>query len=230
MRKLLLQFLMVFPALTFAQSIEVKYSVYVKNRKEVVNKVKHAKENQGYQGFLADLSAEKKDSFLLVVEGRMSSFEQIEPEDELSENHGPKIILVGPSYSEEKMSVYKNLVNMNVTELKDLFGKTYSITHPLPHYHWNISSESKKIMGLVTYKATIGDSVTAWFCPTIPVQEGPGLYNGLPGLILDLEDEQTIYSCMAVNTNSTSVVGNPKRAKEVTTEEFEKLRKRAFIR
>ena len=211
MRLLYSLLLLALPMLTFAQSIEVKYSVYSKKRAEAINKIKGAKENQGYQGLLSGMSAEKKDSFCLVVSGRMSSFEQIEPEEELTDDHGPKIILVSSAYSEENTSVYKNLTDMSVTELKDLLARTYSITHPLPRYQWNVSIESKEIMGLQTYKATIGDSITAWFCPTIPVQDGPGLYCGLPGLILDLEDGQTIYSCMAINTNSAREVGKPKK-------------------
>ena len=66
---------MVLPMLAFAQSIEVKYSVYSKKRAEAINKIKGAKENQGYQGLLSGLSTEKKDSFCLVVSGRMSSFD-----------------------------------------------------------------------------------------------------------------------------------------------------------
>lgn len=228
MIRLLLLFLMVCPMLSNAQSVEVKYSVYSRKRAEVVNKIKSAKENQSYQGLLSDLSAEKQDSFLLVVKDRLSSFERIEPEEELSNNTGPKIIIVNQSYSEENISVYKNLVDMTVTELKDLLGRTYSITHQLPHCQWKVHSDSKNIMGLTTYKATIGDSVTAWFCPAIPIQDGPGLYHGLPGLIIDLDDGQTIYSCTAINTNSTNEVGKPKKGKEITTDKFEELRKRAF--
>lgn len=230
MRKLFSLLLIALPMLAFAQSIEVKYSVYSKKRVEAINKIKGAKENQGYQGLLSGMTAEKKDSFCLVVQGRMSSFEQIEPEEELSDDHGPKIILVSSDYSEESVSVYKNLADSNVTELKDFLARTYSITHPLPRYQWKVSTETKEIMGLETNKATIGDSITAWFCPTIPVQDGPGLYCGLPGLILDLEDGQTIYSCTAINTNSTREVEKPKRAKVVTAEEFEELRKREFSR
>ncbi len=215
---------------TSAQSIEVNYSVYSKKRAEVVKKIKGSKENQSYQGLFDGMSAEKKDSFCLVVKGRLSSFEKIEPEEELSDNQGPRIIIVNPSFSEENVSVYKDLEEMSVTELKDLLARTYSITHPLPRYQWKVSPDSREIMGLKTYKATIGDSITAWFCPTIPVQDGPALYNGLPGLILDLEDTNSIYSCTSINTNSTREVGKPKRAKEVTEEEFEEMRKRAFHR
>ena len=230
MKKLLLPLLCILPMLTFAQSIEVKYAVYSKKRAEVINKMKERKENQGYKDFLSDLSAEKKDSFCLVVKGRMSSFEQIEPEEELSDDSGPKIVIVGPSYREESVSVYKNLEDMSATEQKDFLARTYSIKKPLPVYQWEVGSETKKIMGLQTHKATLGDSITAWFCPTIPVQEGPGLYYGLPGLILDLEDSQAIYSCTAINTKSTREVGKAKRAKEVTEEEFEQLRQRALSR
>ena len=213
-----------------AQSIEVKYSVYSKQRKAQIEKIMSNSENQAHNGLLAGMDAEKKDSFCLVVKGRMSSFEQVEPEEELSDDHGPKIILVSSDYSEESVSVYKNLAYSNVTELKDFLARTYSITHPLPRYQWKVSTETKEIMGLETNKATIGDSITAWFCPTIPVQDGPGLYCGLPGLILDLEDGQTIYTCTAINTNSTREVEKPKRAKVVTAEEFEELRKREFSR
>lgn len=230
MRKLLFTILLAFPLFATAQSIEVKYSVYSKKRAEVVTKMKERKENQGHQGLLSDLSVEKKDSFCLVIKGRMSSFEKIEPEEELSDNRGPKIILVGPSYSEESVSVYKNLEDLSVTEQKDLLARTYSIKKTLPNYQWKVGAETKIIMGLQAHKATLGDSITAWFCPTIPVQEGPGLYHGLPGLILDLEDSQAIYSCTAINTNSTHEVGKAKRAKEVTEEEFEQLRQRALSR
>lgn len=227
-RQLLALLVMVVPMLTFSQSIEVKYSVYSKKRAEVINKIKDRKETQSYQGLLSDLSAEKKDSFCLVTKDRMSSFERIIPEEELSDNHGPKIIIVNPSYNEENVSVYKNLADMSVTELKDLLGRTYSITRQLPHYQWEVCQEQKEIMGVQTYKATMGDSITAWFCPTIPVQDGPGLYCGLPGLILDLEDKHTIYTCTAINTNSAMEVGKPKKAKEMTAEEFETFRERAI--
>ena len=231
MKKLLVPLLFMIPMLTLAQSIEVKYSVYSKGRAEAVKKIKNKKENLGeHQALLAGLTAEKKDSFTLIISGRMSSYERIEPEEELSANNGPKILIVSSAFSEEKMAAYKNFENMSATVVKDLLGRTYSIPQTLPHYDWQVSSETKEIMGLQTYKATVGDSVTAWFCPTIPVQDGPGLYCGLPGLILDLEDAQTIYTCIDINTNSSAELGKPKRAKEITEEEFEALRQRTFKR
>ena len=126
MRKLMLQLLSILPVFAFAQSIEVKYSVYSKKRAEVINKMKGREENQGYKEFLSDLSTEKRDSFCLVVKWRMSSFERLEPEEELSDDRGPRIIIVGPAYSEEGFSVYKNFEEMSTMEQKDLLWKKSS--------------------------------------------------------------------------------------------------------
>lgn len=228
MRNFLLILLVIFPMFAFAQAIEVKYGVYSKERAKLIDNMKSQKENQKYQGMISGLSTERTDSFRLIIKDKISSFERIEPEEELSDDQGPEIIIVAPSYSEGNNSVYKFLAFKKVTELKDFLGRTYSITHPLTTYTWKVSTQRKSIMGLTTYMATIGDSITAWFCPDIPVQDGPGIYNGLPGLILDLEDPQTIYSCTLINTHSYLDVGKPKRAKEVTEEEFNQLRKRVF--
>ena len=85
-------------------------------------------------------------------------------------------------------------------------------------------------MGLKCYRATLHDVVTAWFCPEIPVSEGPDVYAGLPGLILDLEDEKYVYRCMAIDTNSGSEIAKVKRGKKVSAKRFEELRKQMLDR
>ena len=67
------------------------------------------------------------------------------------------------------------------------------------NHNWNILSESKKIDNYLCYKATCTESytardgktkervITAWFCPELPYSFGPLEFNGLPGLILELE-------------------------------------------
>jgi len=46
--------------------------------------------------------------------------------------------------------------------------------------------------------------VTAWYTLDIPVSNGPGVYWGLPGLILEINEGRTTVLC-------TEVVLNPKR-------------------
>lgn len=230
MRKILLPLLLFLPMLCLAQSIEVKYSVYSKQRKAQIEKIMNNVANQGHKGLLAGIEAEKEDSFCLVVRDRLSSYVLIEPEEDLSDDSGPKIVLVSGAFSEEEHAVYKDMTNHTMTEAKDLLAETYIVETPIPKYDWKVTADNREIMGLKCYRATLNDSVTAWFSPEIPVSEGPDVYAGLPGLILDLEDGQNVYRCIAIDTNSRSEVAAKKRGKKVSTERFEELRKQMLDR
>jgi GLPGLI family protein len=59
--------------------------------------------------------------------------------------------------------------------------------------NWKLSEEEKKIQGFLCKKATCsyrGRSYTAWYSPEIPIPEGPYKFKGLPGLILEIEDDR----------------------------------------
>ena len=61
---------------------------------------------------------------------------------------------------------------------------------------WALSSEEKELQGYVCKKATCsyrGRDYTAWYCPDIPINDGPYVFNGLPGLILEIYDNQEHY-------------------------------------
>ena len=45
-------------------------------------------------------------------------------------------------------------------------------------------------------------TITAWYTPEIPVNQGPEVYWGLPGLILEVNDGKTIILCSKVVLNS----------------------------
>lgn len=61
---------------------------------------------------------------------------------------------------------------------------------------WKIENETKYILGLKSQKATVnygGRSWTAWFTGEIPLQEGPYVFSGLPGLITEISDSKNDY-------------------------------------
>lgn len=61
---------------------------------------------------------------------------------------------------------------------------------------WKIEQEKKTIGEYQTQKATTtfgGRNWTAWFSSDIPFQDGPYKFSGLPGLIVDLADDQNHY-------------------------------------
>ncbi len=56
---------------------------------------------------------------------------------------------------------------------------------------WNVLPEKQKIGEYIAQKATVsfgGRTWIAWFTADIPIQDGPYKFNGLPGLIIKIED------------------------------------------
>lgn len=64
--------------------------------------------------------------------------------------------------------------------------------------------------------------VTVWYTPQIPVSQGPGNYWGLPGLILEVNDGQTIILCtkIEINPKDKSDIKPPSKGKVVTKQEY----------
>lgn len=67
--------------------------------------------------------------------------------------------------------------------------------------------------------------VTAWFTPQIPIQNGPGEYAGLPGLILELNADRTTILCskIVLNTKGTESIEPPAKGTELTREAYNKI-------
>ena len=58
--------------------------------------------------------------------------------------------------------------------------------------NWKISTEKKQLGTFNVQKATTdfaGRSWTAWFTTEVPIQDGPYKFSGLPGLIVQIEDQ-----------------------------------------
>lgn len=68
------------------------------------------------------------------------------------------------------------------------------VKEKLPDFGWQIMQEKKKIEGYECFKAISkpfrGRTYIAWFCPEIPIPDGPWKLCGLPGLILEAQDEK----------------------------------------
>jgi len=64
--------------------------------------------------------------------------------------------------------------------------------------------------------------VTAWYTPQIPVSSGPGEYQGLPGLILEVTADKTIMLCTKVvlNPKEKDVIEKPEKGEVVTRDEY----------
>lgn len=69
--------------------------------------------------------------------------------------------------------------------------------------------------------------VTAWYTPQIPVNQGPSDYWGLPGLIMEVSSGRTTILCnkIIMNPQEKEVIEAPKKGKEVTRDEYNKIMK-----
>lgn len=149
--------------------------------------------------------------------------------------------------------LYKNTKEERFTNQNDVFGKIFLIKDQLEKEDWQFEADTKNIGEYTCYKATItreqaklvggisvnGDkdlsqkkepemetvTVTAWYTPQIPVNNGPAKYFGLPGLILEVNDgsETIICSKLVLNPADKVEISEPKKGKEVNQEEFDKI-------
>jgi GLPGLI family protein len=71
-------------------------------------------------------------------------------------------------------------------------------------------------------------TITAWYTSEIPVSFGPNGVWGLPGLILQLENENYIYFCtkVTIKNNETVKIKIPNSGKVISKKEYEKYEKK----
>ena len=68
-------------------------------------------------------------------------------------------------------------------------------------------------------------TITAWYTPQIPVSHGPAEFGGLPGLILELTNDNTVMLCTKVvmNPEKRIQISEPKKGEFVSRTEFENI-------
>jgi GLPGLI family protein len=67
--------------------------------------------------------------------------------------------------------------------------------------------------------------VTVWYTPEIPISQGPADYQGLPGLILEVNAGNQVILCtkIVMNPKEKALIEAPKKGKEVTQKEYDKI-------
>ncbi len=99
---------------------------------------------------------------------------------------------------------YRTKIGFKITAVKDLSSNKFSIQSKIPSnnyqyeidqpkLNWKLEEEYRTILDFNVQKATVfysGRSWIAWFAISIPISSGPYTFNNLPGLILELYDDQ----------------------------------------
>jgi GLPGLI family protein len=137
--------------------------------------------------------------------------------------------------------VYKNVKENELREQTEFFGKQFLIKDELENYGWKLGKETKMIGSYTCYKATATREVVnrsfkkdgsttdtstvdvvAWYTPQIPLSQGPDIYWGLPGLIMEVNFKETTILCtkIVLNKDKEIEIDAPDKGEEVTREEY----------
>lgn len=130
---------------------------------------------------------------------------------------------------------YYDLNSGIVSKWFNSLGKSFIIEDSIIKTNWDLLKETKQIGNYTCYKAEttyeivnskgkFKKQVIAWYAIDIPYKFGPKGFCGLPGLILELEDDKITYVVdnIIFNGESTEIERLPK-GKVITQEKLDRL-------
>ncbi len=94
-------------------------------------------------------------------------------------------------------------------------------------YEEFLINEEKK-PSLFKMKEPKDDVIIAWFTPEIPVSFGPKNYWGLPGLILEINESESIILCskISLSNKDKTTIKVPNKGEKVTQKKFDEIEKK----
>lgn len=138
-----------------------------------------------------------------------------------------------------QLFMYDPLWNMeslrSVADKKVTYQKRYKTKYEYeelqPELKWQLHNDSKKILDYSCKKATVkyrGREFIAWYTTEVPINNGPYVFEGLPGLILELEDSQNKYHFTAVGIDKKPMdiyLRNDKEILKISRAKFREVEK-----
>ena len=135
-------------------------------------------------------------------------------------------------FGRDNRILYKNLASAGMIDSRDFMQKQFLIKGPPTERKWKIGTGQKEILGQnclqASYRQDSTTHIVAWFSPQLQPFNGPSDYQGLPGMILqiDINDGERMITATTIQSENvdTSIIVPPSKGKEVTDEEFKKIR------
>ena len=185
-------------------------------------------------------------SFILAFDKTQSVYKEEEKLDKPASGSGMRM------FGNATGILYKDIKSNQFVKQIESFSKLFLIKDSLPTYKWKLEENTKMIGQYLCFKATTtkevsnrkrrmgrrnkteeNDSipktkiieVTAWYTPDIPINNGPEKYEGLPGLILEIDQEKTTLLCtkIVLNSKEKHTLKAPTKGKKVTQKEYDKI-------
>lgn len=133
-------------------------------------------------------------------------------------NSGIEIVMAGGD-----VKIYKNQEDGGVLSEEFIMDRKFLIEESLIDFNWELSNEEQIIAGYSCKKAVSGVT-TAWYCEGIPVNDGPYIFWGLPGLILKIEHQNKVVTATEISFIKEDIkIEIPSDGKAVTREKFNEI-------
>ncbi len=234
--------------ISFAQEFQGK-AVYQSHKKMNIKLGGSIKGNTALEKKLKErLKKMGQKTFTLYFTKTTSTYKENKQLQEINPRQTGSIITVYGGSGNDIL--YKNTQEKTYLNQKDLMGKGFLVNGKLAKSDWKLGSETKKIGKYTCYKATSTKEVekksvmvvdgdkketkkketivtTAWYTPQIPISNGPGMYGGLPGLILEINEGKTTILCteLVLNPKKSVEIKKPTKGKKVSQKEFDQIQK-----
>lgn len=200
MRLKFIVFIILFPQVITAQSHRFLYSYrFVTDSLKTdstVTELTRLDVFVNHSEFLSDVTA-KKDSAMAMA---------------AKNNASPAIIRLPDGIYQNKSSKNKDFIYT----IEYIGIQPFKIKEKID-FKWQLSTETKQIEGYHCQKATLnyGDRTwEAWFTKEIPIQQGPYVFSGLPGIIVQIADTEnhhifTLKANYKIPQGSTGIYTRP---------------------
>lgn len=154
------------------------------------------------------------------------------------------IVMSGVNFGQAPL--YKNTSTASYVKEEDLMGKKFLVKDNLLKPDWKMEPEQKKIGNYTVFKATwtrdvevanwdkdqvftkttVPKTTTAWYTPEIPVSHGPREYWGLPGLIMEIQEDKfsLLVTEIILNPKDKFTIIVPSKGKQTDQASFDKIK------
>ena len=199
----------------------------------------------------AQLHKMNQKTFILNFDQKTSSYkEEIILDVPKPQVGGGDIVMMSFGGSGNASVYFKNIKEKRFSNQTEIMGKRFLVKDKLKAYDWELSSETKNIGNYTCYKATFTEEVedmrmtfdngeskeekkkekiitTAWYTLQVPISNGPGNHQGLPGLILEINDGKKTTVCTEIILNPAEkiTIKEPEKGKVVSQERYDEIQK-----
>lgn len=239
MKSIFVTTLIFFCSISFSQN-NIGYATY-KKKMIISNDIIEKNEsinNQLKQSLKSMDKVIDKFEYKLVFNSKNAKYSKIKnlstkEDNQLSLKLANSIIGVNGEY-------YYDMVNLSaVNEVND-FGEIILILKSKNENKWVLTKESKLINSVTCYKATkmktvdtrkgeIKREVIAWYNPKISIPAGPDGYFGLPGLVVQVEENNIItYLSELKFEEKESQIKIPTKGKKMTETQYNEYVKKVI--